>query len=275
MARKLVSLAQYEMQAAANKGGAKEMYNNSGWSVGNNAARSTGQRAAAGSSGKRTGGASAGTAQSAGGTAQSQLLELYSAQQAALRAALRAARRAAYESTVADQQRQYQQNLSRVNAAADQALREAYLNKMESLKGLNQALTAQGLSGGASETALAGLYNNYGSARSQIEAQRLEQQGNLQSTLQSNLAAAYNTMKTGEISDLKSFAGDLARFYASNAGKAVSTGQGGEGASAIWYALARRALGTGADSDEVQRQLSGAGADRQMVEQIMALLSNG
>lgn len=176
---------------------------------------------------------------------------------------------------MADQQRQYQQNLSRVNAAADQALREAYLNKMESLKGLNQALTAQGLSGGASETALAGLYNNYGSARSQIEAQRLEQQGNLQSTLQSNLAAAYNTMKTGEISDLKSFAGDLARFYASNAGKAVSTGQGGEGASAIWYALARRALGTGADSDEVQRQLSGAGADRQMVEQIMALLSDG
>ena len=71
-------------------------------------------------------------------------------------------KRQAYESTVADQQRQYQQNLSRVNAAADQALREAYLNKMESLKGLNQALTAQGLSGGASETALAGLYNNYG-----------------------------------------------------------------------------------------------------------------
>ena len=175
MARKLVSLAQYEMQAAANKGGAKEMYNNSGWSVGNNAARRTGQRAAAGSSGKHTGGASARTAQSAGGTAQSQLLELYSAQQAALRAA----RRAAYETTVADQQRQYQQNLSRVNAAADQALREAYLNKMESLKGLNQALTAQGFSGGASETALAGLYNNYGSARSQIEAQRLEQQGNL------------------------------------------------------------------------------------------------
>ena len=233
MARKLVSLAQYEMQAAANKGGAKEMYNNSGWSVGNNAARRTGQRAAAGSSGKRTGGASARTAQSDEG---------------------------------------YQ---TRVNAAADQALREAYLNKMESLKGLNQALTAQGLSGGASETALAGLYNNYGSARSQIEAQRLEQQCNLQSTLQSNLAAAYNTMKTGEISDLKSFAGDLARFYASNAGKAVSTGQGGEGASAIWYALARRALGTGADSDEVQRQLSGAGADRQMVEQIMALLSDG
>ena len=271
MARKLVSLAQYEMQAAAHKGGAKEMYNNSGWSVGHNAARSTGQGAAAASSGKRTAGASAGTAAGAGSTAQSQLLELYSAQQAALRAA----RRAAYESTVADQQRQYQLNLGRVNAAADQALREAYLNKMESLKGLNQALTAQGLSGGASETALAGLYNNYGSARSQIEAQRLEQQGNLQSTLQSNLAAAYNTMKTGEISDLKSFAGDLARFYASNAGKAVSTGQGGEGASAIWYALARRALGTGADSDEVQRQLSGAGADRQMVEQIMALLSDG
>ena len=60
MARKLVSLAQYEMQAAANKGGAKEMYNNSGWSVGNNAARSTGQGAAAVSSGKRTAGASAG-----------------------------------------------------------------------------------------------------------------------------------------------------------------------------------------------------------------------
>jgi len=267
MARKLVSLAQYEMQAAASKGGAREMYNNSGWSVGNNAAKPTGQGAAAASSGRRTAGASAGT----GSTAQSQLLELYSAQQAALRAA----RRAAYESTVADQQRQYQQNLGRVNAAADQALREAYLNRMESLKGLNQALTAQGLSGGASETALAGLYNNYGNARSQIEAQRLEQQGNLQSTLQSNLAAAYNTMKTGEISDLKSFASDLARFYASNAGKAVSTGQGGEGASAIWYALARRALGTGADSDEVQRQLSGAGADRQMVEQIMALLSDG
>ena len=91
MARKLVSLAQYEMQAAANKGGAKERYNNGGWSVGKNAARGTGRRAAAASSGKRTAGASAGTAAGAGGTAQSQLLELYSAQQAALRAARRAA----------------------------------------------------------------------------------------------------------------------------------------------------------------------------------------
>ena len=36
MARKLVSLAQYEKQAAE-QGGARKMYNNSGWSVGNNA----------------------------------------------------------------------------------------------------------------------------------------------------------------------------------------------------------------------------------------------
>ena len=83
---------------------------------------------------------------------------------------------------------QYDYSKSNINTDADRSLKEAYVNKMLSQKNLQQQLTAQGLSGGASESAIAGLINNYGNARNEIDTTRGENLAGLEQTYNSNLA---------------------------------------------------------------------------------------
>ena len=216
--------------------------------------------------GKKAAAATAGSGSAA--NAEEVMLELLNARYAAQEAA----RRAAYEDTAARQRAQYEASLAQVNTAADSALRQAYLNRMNSLRGLNQSLAARGLSGGATETALASVANQYGEARAQIEAERLAQQGQLAATLNSNLAAAYQSLQTGSLSDLADFTGDLTKFYASNDYAAASTADSTGAAQAVWYALARRHRRSGASDEEVAARLTSSGASRAVVEQIMAML---
>lgn len=51
---------------------------------------------------------------------------------------------------------------------AAQSLKQAYINKMKSERNLDQQMSAQGLSGGATETTRASMANNYGNARNEI-----------------------------------------------------------------------------------------------------------
>lgn len=95
-----------------------------------------------------------------------------------------------YNSTKDALGRQYDASKGEVNRDAERALREAYVNKMMSGKNLQQQLTAQGLSGGASESVLASLQNNYGNSRNGIETTRNENLTDLENTFQNNLAAA-------------------------------------------------------------------------------------
>lgn len=83
---------------------------------------------------------------------------------------------------------QYDYSKSNINTDADRSLKEAYVNKMLSQKNLQQQLTAQGLSGGASESAIAGLINSYGNARNEIDTTRGENLAGLEQTYNSNLA---------------------------------------------------------------------------------------
>ena len=57
-------------------------------------------------------------------------------------------------------------------------------------KNLQQALTAQGLNGGASETTQASMLNNYGNARNDIETQQAKNLADLLRTYNDNLSAA-------------------------------------------------------------------------------------
>lgn len=82
----------------------------------------------------------------------------------------------------------YAQN--KLNENADNALREAYINRMLSQKNLQQQLNAQGLTGGAAESAVAGLINNYGNARNNIETQRISDLAGLLNTYQNNANSA-------------------------------------------------------------------------------------
>ena len=59
-----------------------------------------------------------------------------------------------------------------VNVDAEDAMRQAYISNMLSRRDMRQWLSAQGLSGGASETMRASLANNYGNARNQIDTGR-------------------------------------------------------------------------------------------------------
>ena len=65
---------------------------------------------------------------------------------------------------------QNQFNASKQNLTDDnaQALREAYIRKMLDARDMAQLLTAQGLTGGASETTTANLLNNYNNSRNNL-----------------------------------------------------------------------------------------------------------
>lgn len=101
-----------------------------------------------------------------------------------------------YEDTLAQLQGQYDYGAGQVNQNADRAQQQAYINYMMSKRDLPQQLAALGLTGGASESRLAGLYNNYGNARNEVDTGRNNDLASLLQTLNQNKSAAlqnYNT----------------------------------------------------------------------------------
>lgn len=71
-------------------------------------------------------------------------------------------------STLGRLQAQYEYNQNVANDDANKSLREAYINYMMNKKNLAQGLSAMGMSGGATESSMAKLFNNYGSSRNNI-----------------------------------------------------------------------------------------------------------
>ena len=85
-----------------------------------------------------------------------------------------------------------QYNRSRQNILDDAAasLKQAYINKMLSEKNLGQQMSAMGLTGGATETSLAGLLNNYGNARNNIYTTQNKNLSNLEGNYNTSLSQA-------------------------------------------------------------------------------------
>lgn len=98
--------------------------------------------------------------------------------------------RSNYDSTVGQLNDSYNNSAGKINANSDNALREAYINRMISEKNLQQNLAAQGLSGGATESSMASLLNNYGNSRNNIENTKASNLSELAYTLNNNLANA-------------------------------------------------------------------------------------
>ena len=166
---------------------------------------------------------SAAPAASAENNAYAQLKSIYDAQAEAQRRA----RRAAYDAAVSAQRAEYNANVAKVNSAADKALREAYINKMQSQRIMGQQMAAQGLNGGYSETTAAGLQNNYGNARNELETERGSQLNDLNITLQNNLAAARNILNEGTAKDMSQYYTNLAALVAQNPTAVLSMEQNG------------------------------------------------
>lgn len=149
------------------------------------------------------------------------LAQLKAAQEAEQRA-----RDEAYRKAAAAQQATYDNNVSQLNSTTNDALREAYINRMLSQRNLQQQLTAQGISGGASETTQASMLNNYQNSRNELEKERARQLANLQQTLQNNMAALEQQRASGESASLNQYQLALSNLAANNGVDLISMMQG-------------------------------------------------
>ena len=115
-----------------------------------------------------------------------------------------AAAQADFEAAMAQLQKGYDANVGTVNTNTAKGLQQAYINNMMNQKNLGQQLAAMGRSGGASESTLLGLANQYGQNRGTLENTRNQQLNELALQLAENQAAQtsdYNNVKTGYATD--------------------------------------------------------------------------
>ncbi len=105
-----------------------------------------------------------------------------------------------YDAALAGLQRGYEQNTGTVNANTARSLQQAYIQNMMAKRNFGQQMAATGRSGGASETALLGLANQYGNNRGALERTRSDQLAQLALQLAENQAARqseYNQRRQG------------------------------------------------------------------------------
>ena len=84
----------------------------------------------------------------------------------------------------------YNNSRDSLNASAEKSLQEAYINRMMNEKSMRNQLNAQGITGGASESVIAGMLNNYANARNNIENNLANNVRTLREAYQKNLASA-------------------------------------------------------------------------------------
>ena len=84
----------------------------------------------------------------------------------------------------------YNRSKTSINEDAARSLKQAYINKMKSERNLDQQMSAQGLSGGATETTRASMANNYGNARNEINTTTNDNLSALEGEYNDNVAQA-------------------------------------------------------------------------------------
>lgn len=84
----------------------------------------------------------------------------------------------------------YNRSKKNIQDDAAESLKQAYINKMQSARNIDQEMSAQGLSGGASESTRASMANNYGNARNEINTTQNRNLSTLEGDYNDNLASA-------------------------------------------------------------------------------------
>lgn len=173
---------------------------------GNNAGgRGSGSGVARNSSGRTS---KTGTGSISGYGATIDAYALYNAQKAAQRAAAEEAYnntmgriagaydsasgniRGNYDSAVGRLNDSRKNSLRRINVDAEDSLRQAYINNELTKKNLNQRLSAMGYNGGATESTMANLANEYANSRTDINKNLNRNITDLEQTYGDNLAQA-------------------------------------------------------------------------------------
>ena len=168
-----------------------------------------------------------------GGDYASMIAQMLAEQRAAAQAAYDASRArldAAYDDTynalksnlgsaLDRMQKNYEYGRGVQNDDASKSLREAYVNYMMNKRNLAQNLAAAGLSGGATESNLAKMYNNYGSSRNNINTTLAQNLAQLLNTYENNVAAAnqaYNEQWAGARQNYANQLNNLEQMLAGN-----------------------------------------------------------
>lgn len=103
-----------------------------------------------------------------------------------------------YESTESRLGASRDKSLNDVNTDAEDSLRQAYINNMLTRKNLNQRLSAMGYNGGATESTMAQLENQYGNSRTGINETLNKNIAELNANYGDNLANALQSFNSAK-----------------------------------------------------------------------------
>ena len=137
---------------------------------------------------------------------------------------------------------QYDYSSGVVNDDANKSLREAYINYMMNKKNLNQGLTAMGLSGGATESSMAKLFNNYGSSRNNINTTLADNLAQLLNEYQNNASQAEQLYNTQFADARNNYMNQMNALEAALNNNIASSYSGGNLSSLASYANAMNSL---------------------------------
>ena len=103
-----------------------------------------------------------------------------------------------YDSTVNRLNAARDKSLGDVNTDAENSLRQAYINNMLTRRNLNQRLSAMGYNGGATESTMASLENQYGNSRTGINETLNNNISNLNMSYGDNLSDALQSFNNAK-----------------------------------------------------------------------------
>jgi len=122
------------------------------------------------------------------------------------------------ESTLGSLKENYDYGEGVQRSDANDSLTQAYINYMMNKRDMAQNLAAAGISGGATESSLANLYNNYGNSRNTINNTLAKNLAQLLNTYNNNVSSAnraYNSEFNTAQNNYTNYVNELAQNYAS------------------------------------------------------------
>lgn len=137
-----------------------------------------------------------------------------------------------------DLQRNYNYGSGVHRQDAKDSLRQAYINYMLNKRDLNQNLKALGLSGGATESSMAEMYNNYGNAKNSINQQLSRNIAELLNNYQNNTSSAEQLFNTQFADANNNYVNQLNQLEQLLANNMMSSYSGSSLASLASYASA-------------------------------------
>lgn len=107
-----------------------------------------------------------------------------------------AAAQNSYSNSLSNLQNSYNANINQANMSADDAARQQYIAYMQNKNKLGEQLSTQGITGGASETALNSILNAYSTALNSNEGNRQAALADLASSYQNDLTGLNQTLNS-------------------------------------------------------------------------------